>query len=424
MAAGTMGDVAPYTGLATRLHENGHDVAFATLDKFADLVADTDLAFRSLQIDADGERIDVDPLIGSAGEGKNLEVRPRQAQANLTRAASDFKKLTRIVRGVAEGMAVAVQQGADVVLLSHNLAPLGWQVAEGLGVPSLGAYVVPMHPTRDFPVAAAMSNLGSLGSWGNRATTRAYLGLVDGATGPLTRRAWERLGLPRTSSRRLRLGLEKRRWPVCYGFSPAVVPRPSDWREGLEIVGYWWPTPKRDWQPPEDLVAFLETGPPPVLIGFGSVVRGEAERLSKVARAALRVAGVRGVIQSGWEGLAVTDDEVITVWDVPHEWLMPQTAAAVHHAGAGTTAAAIRAGIPSIPVPSYWDQPFWARRLVGLGVSPGRLRYKDLTADDLAAAIRQAVSEPSYRERASALATQIQTEDGAGRVIDTIERIT
>jgi sterol 3beta-glucosyltransferase len=149
-----------------------------------------------------------------------------------------------------------------------------------------------------------------------------------------------------------------------------------------------------------ELVDFLEAGPPPVFVGFGSHGHGEAERAGETVAAAVRQARVRAVVQTGWAGLTVSGDDVLPIASVPHDWLFPRMAAVVHHAGAGTTGAGLRAGVPVVPVPVVADQPFWAARLAWVGVSLGAVRFKHLSAERLAALIRQAVGEPPYRQRA------------------------
>lgn len=404
VSLGTAGDVVPLAGLAVRIKEAGHDVSVAAEGYLASLVRNLGVAFHPLT---------------THGEADGQEELPSHADV------MGLREILSMVQEQGARLEAVVQHGvdADLVLLSATATPLGWHMAEAMDVESMGVFLQPLHPTRE--LAPMFTSSDSWGSWGNRATGWAMLHTFDIVWSRAAKAMRLRFDLPRASSRRLRRELEERRWPVCYGFSPAVVPRPSDWRDGLEVVGYWWPAVKPDWQPPDELVAFLEAGPPPVLIGFGSSKpKEQGDRLSEVTAAALRRAGLRGVIQSGWAGLSVIDDDVITVGEVPHEWLMPRTTAVVHHAGAGVTAAALRAGIPSIPVPNRSDQPFWTRRLVSLGVSPGRLRLKDLAPGELAEAMTQAVSNPSYRARARALATRIRAEDGAGRVIDTINRFT
>lgn len=150
---------------------------------------------------------------------------------------------------------------------------------------------------------------------------------------------------------------------------------------------------------------------------------GQGDRLGELAVRALRQAGVRGIVQAGWAGLAAPDgddDDTLLVGDVPHALLFPRTAAVVHHAGAGTTAAALRAGVPSVPVPFTADQPFWARRVAALGAGTEPVPAAALTADRLAEAIRRAVEEPSYREHAAVAAARLGSEDGAGAVARSI----
>jgi UDP:flavonoid glycosyltransferase YjiC (YdhE family) len=196
-----------------------------------------------------------------------------------------------------------------------------------------------------------------------------------------------------------------------------VVPRPDDWPADVRVSGYWWPARPADWQPPADLVDFLQAGPAPVFVGFGSMASQPGARLAETVAGAVRRAGVRAVVQAGWAGLTALGDDVLAVGDVPHDWLFPQLAAVVHHAGAGTMAAGLRAGVPAVAVPVLLDQPFWAARLQRLGVAPVPLPQRDLSAGALAAAIRACLDEPGYRGRAAELAGRINAEDGAADVV-------
>jgi UDP:flavonoid glycosyltransferase YjiC (YdhE family) len=157
-----------------------------------------------------------------------------------------------------------------------------------------------------------------------------------------------------------------------------------------------------------------------VFIGFGSMVGGRADLPELVAQAVER-AGVRAVVQQGWAGLAPDDGDIFLVGNIPHEYLFPRMAAVVHHAGAGTTAAGLRAGVPAVPVPFLLDQPFWAARLHELGVAPAPLAHRELTADSLAGAIRTCLDDPEYRDRATDLAVRIRAEDGAAEVLAVVE---
>ena len=191
------------------------------------------------------------------------------------------------------------------------------------------------------------------------------------------------------------------------------MPRPADWPAHLQVTGYWWPSEPDNWSPPAQLVDFLQAGPPPVFVGLGSTATARGPELSNVIGSALRATGTRAVVQSGWAGLHLTGDDILMVDELPHSWLFPRVAAVVHHCGAGTTAATLRAGVPSIPVTGIMDQPFWAKRLRLLGAAPAALPRANVTASELATALREVCGDPSYRASAQQLSALLADEDGA-----------
>ena len=182
------------------------------------------------------------------------------------------------------------------------------------------------------------------------------------------------------------------------------------------MAGYWWPAPEPEWSPSAELEDFLSAGPPPVFVGFGSSAALEAGFVLE----AIRRAGVRAVLQGAGDLL---DDDAIGIGAVPHEWLFPRMAAVAHHAGSGTTAAGLRAGVPTVCVPVYTDQPLWAARVAALGAGPRPVPYKGLTVERLAYAMREAVSTPSYAARAKILAARIGNEDGTAAVLHTLRNL-
>ncbi|MEU3494262.1 glycosyltransferase [Kitasatospora cineracea] len=394
--AGSHGDVAPYTGLGARLRGEGHEVALAAPETFRELVTGSGLDFRPLPVDPRGT-----PTGARDGGGSGL----------LARAAAFIERL-------GDGLAEAAAPGADLLLLSTTTAPLGWHLAEAMDVPSLGVYLQPVLPTGEFPPVVGGNR--SLGRRGNRAAGALGQRVVDRLHAGAARRLRARLGLPALSQGARRRAVERADWPVLHGFSTALVPRPGDWREGLRVVGNWWPHVPADHRLPAEVEDFLRSGPPPVLLGFGSMAAGQGERLGALAVDALRQAGVRGVLQAGWAGIAEEADGVLSVGELPHALLLPRVAAVVHHAGAGTAAAALRAGIPSVPVPVLADQPFWAARLARIGAATPPIRFADLTAAGLARAVRAAVGDPSLRAGAEAAARTMSEEDGAARVAQAV----
>ncbi|MFF4382866.1 glycosyltransferase [Kitasatospora sp. NPDC001547] len=402
--AGSRGDVAPFTGLGTRLRAAGHQVAVATHDTFAESVRAAGLEYRPLPVDPRAE-------LASAQGRRLLRAGGRpDAVLQLLRLGRKF------MPALGDGIADATALGTDLLLTTSTTSALGQVVAEVAGIPTIGLYLQPLAPTREF--APVVAGARSLGRPGNLLAGHAVQAMTDQLFVPAVRGLRRRLGLPPIGIARAR-----RNHPVLHGFSPLVVPRPADWHPRLDVAGYWWPADRPDWQPPARLLDFLAAGPPPVFVGFGSLVVPDAERLTATVLAAARTARVRLLLQSGWSELTAEDsDSVLTIGDTPHDWLFPRTAAVVHHAGAGTTAAALRSGTPTVPVPAQLDAPFWAARLARLGVSPGPVPLRALTADRLATALRLTLDDARYRTRAQAVAAALAGEDGAEKVLTAVQR--
>ena len=211
---------------------------------------------------------------------------------------------------------------------------------------------------------------------------------------------------------------------ILYGYSPQVLPPPGDWGPFVHVTGYWFLDPPAGWEPPIDLVKFLQSGPPPVYVGFGSMVNSKPEQTTGLVLQALARAGQRGVLSAGWGGLKKSElpETVFMVDSLPFGWLFPQMAALVHHGGAGTTSMGLRAGVPAIVTPFMGDQPFWGRRVYELGVGPQPIPRRHLTADRLAGSIRAAVSDMSMQEKAARLGERIRAENGVARAVAVIEQ--
>ena len=397
VAPGTRGDVAPMAGLGSSLQSLGYEVAIAANPAYAALVVESGCEFKPLPGD-------LTELITQPAPG---------AKASSGSVLTFWRKLTDYMDNAATGALAAAEAGADVIL-ANSVAPYAYDIAEAMGIPALGAHLQPTEPSAAYP-PVIMNSARSLGAWGNKIIGQRA------AAGPApydapSARLRKELGLGKQSRAAGERRRRKANATILHGISPSVLPRPADWHPGLVMAGYWWPAMKPDWQPPTDLLDFLADGTPPVFVGFGSSAQIDPAFILE----ATRRAGVRAVVQ-GVEG--ALGDDAIAVGSIPHEWLFPRMAAVVHHAGAGTTAAGFRAGVPAVGIPVYTDQPLWASRIASLGAGPRPIPYKMLTPERLGDAITEAVSTPSYAKRAAEVSAAIATEDGTGPVVEALRNL-
>jgi UDP:flavonoid glycosyltransferase YjiC (YdhE family) len=389
---GTRGDVQPYVALGVGFREAGHDVTIATVNEFASFISGHGLTHGTIR----GSFLD--------------SLKPDAPKVSLRETARAAKR--DAPDALCDEWEAA--QGTDAVI--YNPAAWGgYHIAEKLGVPGFAAFPTPLYaPTSEYPSPFLPFNeLGPL----NKASHRLYMKL-----GPAMFRkaikAWriDVLGLPPAKSEWQRAGEPVTR---LFGYSPAIVPPSKDWDSSVVVTGYWFLEDANAWEPPADLVDFLEDGPPPVYIGFGSMVaHGKSAEMGGIVRDALRRSGQRGILTTGWGGLSAdtSSDDVYVIDAVPHDWLFPRVAAVVHHGGAGTTGAGLAAGKPTIICPFITDQRFWGQRVEQLGVGPAAIPQKKLTAAKLARAI-EATTDSDMIKQADTLGTTIRAEDGVGTAV-------
>jgi UDP:flavonoid glycosyltransferase YjiC (YdhE family) len=412
VTVGSLGDVQPYIALGSGLLGAGHRVRLATHAHY--------------EASARSHGLDFFPLPGDS--------RAILASDAGRRWQDTGRNVFRFVRGflhVAEPLMTQVLaqcwlacRDAELIIASVLGFLPSYQVAEKLGVPLVPAFYVPLSPTRAFPTVM-LARDPALGGTFNRWTHLVAGQLLWEPLRPaLNRLRREVLDLAPLASRRVTREFFAERWQILYGYSPAVLPKPADWGDRIHVTGYWFLDRPSAWQPPPGLVEFLGAGPPPVYVGFGSMQPPNAAAKTALVVRALAAAKKRGVLLTGRGGLRSDElpDGVFGVESVPHDWLFPRVEAAVHHGGAGTTAAALRAGIPSVVVPFFADQPFWGWQLARLGVAPRPIPHRRLTAQRLADAIRAATSERDVKQRAAALGASIRADDGVARAVEAIRR--
>ncbi len=403
LTTGSRGDTQPYVALGQALQKAapGVRVRVAAFETYADFVRAAGLEFYPI-------RGDVAQVAASAAGLKAM------AADNPLKFLLSFNTLKNFTFGLQPEFYQACE-GADAVVY-HPGAAIGYFAAEQLGVPSILATPFPMTPTREYPslIFYTAPRLGRAFNWfthrfleqtmwfASRAPVRQFWQDKFGCAPPNFGNPFSRQTTPDR--------------PTLISCSPHVFPRPADWPEGVHSRGYWFLDDEASWNPPADLLAFLEQGPAPVYVGFGSVGDpASAERTTRLVMAALPRAGQRGVLATGWSGMSRVDkvpDSIFILKQAPHAWLFPRMAAVVHHGGAGTTAAGLRAGVPSVVIPSGNDQPAWARRVYELGVGVSPIPRRVLTAEKLADGILSAL-KPETVEAARELGARIAAERGS-----------
>lgn len=194
-----------------------------------------------------------------------------------------------------------------------------------------------------------------------------------------------------------------------------MIQKPNDWGRYIDVSGFYFLNLASSFTPNPDLAAFLRDGPPPVYIGFGSIVVDDPNAMTEMIFEAVRLSGVRALVSKGWGGLGADDlgkpDGVFMLGNVPHDWLFEHVSCVVHHGGAGTTAAGIKAGKPTLVVPFFGDQPFWGAMIARAKAGPDPIPYKQLTAEKLAEAIKFCV-KPETLEQAKVMGQKIREEQG------------
>jgi len=406
---GSRGDVQPYVALGCRLQEAGHTVSIATYSFYREFIESYELAIR--------------PFHGDPQELMSSELAREwvSSQQNPVRFIRAFIAITKTQ---LEPLFTSASICEDTELIIYSdLGVVGHHVAEYLGIPSVRTHLQPFGLTREFPAVGSPPWL-HLGGAYNR-ISHIVTDQVMWQPFRSTVNEWrrEQLSLPPTPFFGPYRQQKRKQQLVLSAFSPRVVPRPSDWAPWHKITGYWFLPPPPGWTPSPKLLDFLESGPPPVYIGFGSMFDEDPQALAEMVLSAVNRIGLRVVLSSGWGGLSADHlpDNVYMISSVPHEWLFPKMAAVMHHGGAGTTSAGLRAGVPNVVIPYFADQHFWGNRVYDLGVGPKPVARRHLTEDKITAVLQQATQDVEMKGRAKEVGRQIRAEDGPGVAISHIE---
>lgn len=397
LAFGTRGDVQTMTAFGLGLKSEGHEVRLAAQADFEDFVISSGLKCAPISFD--------------------LRLPNKEKGKVKTGRLSPFRlyRLARHYAREALDEIWAASQDAQALAFSDWGRVPGIHIVEKLDIPAVMGLGHPMQMRFLYPETHVFGK-----PWGWRVSRlRKQLLWHLGMKRILNDWRQKTLGLPRATFWQSENQIKARKIPLYYAHSPSVFPKPADWPPELHVTGYWFLDRATDWRPPEDLVQFLEEGPPPICVGFSSMSNRDVAGLTDIVLQALEATQQRGVLLSGWSEFgksAAANRDIYILEAAPHDWLFPRCAAAVHHGGPGTLAAAIRAGIPSIVIPFALDQPFWGWRVSELGVGTS-ISPKRLTAEKLASAIDQVVHDEVIQQRTAALGEKIRAEDGVGQAV-------
>lgn len=411
IAPGSRGDVQPYIALGIGLQNAGHTIRLVSHSNFESLVTAYGLEFWPFDNDV--------KVAVESGEMQTLTEKGNFLLL-LAKMAKEAKR--EAIRFAEGGLRAA--QGMDMVLAGIGGLYIGIAVAEKLNIPLVQAFVMPFTPTKDLPGVLTPKVPPFLNHFSHQLTRQM---MWQGFRSADTVARKEILDLPAAPLLGPYSSRSTQDMPILYGFSPSVISGPSDWNSNTYITGYWFVDETEYWEPPAALVDFLNAGAPPLYIGFGSMSHRDPEETTEVIIQALSMTNQRAVLLSGWGGLQTTklSDAIFLIDSIPHSWLFPRVKAVVHHGGASTTAAGLKAGVPSIVIPFFGDQPFWGQRVAALGVGPKPIPRIKLSAETLATAIQEAVTNSEMRQRATQLGKQIQSEKGiesAVKIITQLER--
>lgn len=414
VAHGTRGDVQPFLALGHELEKRGHAVHLGVPPNLLDFAKRSGLSCSALAGDSQA--------IMESEQGRRW-----LSSGNV---GAFFKEMAGIYKEIGRDLAhrtIEACEGADVVV--GNIMSDDWTraVAEKRGIPHVLAYTFPLLPTREYPnfmVSTGYVPFAALRgfthtlfhreAWKSRAEAVGYLRGVLG------------LGPQSTTTSML---AAKEKVTALNLWSPTLLPRPADWHEGAHVTGHLrLPSELRarlgEGEPPAALVDWLRAGEAPVYLGFGSMPIMDPKAALERAVLVGRQLGVRVLIGAGWSAMKELSEGLppgaFLVNQVNHEWLFPQCAAAVHHGGAGTTAAALEAGLPSMVCSVFADQPFWGARVEAAGVGV-HVPYAKLEEDKLRKGIA-ALLEPARREKARALGATLSREQGNAVAVEHFER--
>lgn len=400
---GSRGDVQPFLPLSLGLMARGHKVILAAPSRFKKLVEEHGVTFYPL-----------------AGDPEDLSRRLNDAGYNFIRQVKEL--MSHAVEIGAEMLSQTDEACRDADLIIHTFAHTvgAHTLAREKNIPDIHIQTFPMFtPTGDYP-NITMPNLRN--RFLNRLTHTLSMQITMLTSTWGSDQVRRRAGL---SQRKLYQPFKdsslRLRTPILCAWSPSLLPPSSEWDERVHVTGYYFFPQNDSYSPPPELDMFLKSGNPPVCVSFGSMVNKNAEKIDFIIRKSLKQTNNRGVILSGWGSMKrESTNNLLYLESVPHDWLLPKCKMIIHHGGAGTTSAGLRAEIPQVIVPFMADQPFWGSRVHAVGVGPKPLLVRKISMEKMVSAMVEAESK-FILERAQITGQIIRSEDGVMNAVVLIE---
>ncbi|KAL1539616.1 sterol 3beta-glucosyltransferase [Salvia divinorum] len=407
LIVGTRGDVQPFVAIGKRLQDYGHRVRLATHSNFKEFVLSSGLEFYPLG---------GDPKVLAGYMVKNKGFLP-SGPSEIPVQRNQMKEIIFSLLPACKepDLDSGIPFKADAIIA--NPPAYGHiHVAEALKIPIHIFFTMPWTPTSEFPhpLSRVKQTAGYRLSY-QIVDSLIWLGIRDMINDVRKRKLKLRPVTYLSGSQGSESDI-----PHGYIWSPHLVPKPKDWGPKIDVVGFCFLDLATNYEPPESLLNWLKAGPKPIYIGFGSLPVQEPEKMTKIIVEALEKTQQRGIINKGWGGLgdlAEGKDFVYLLDNVPHDWLFLQCSAVVHHGGAGTTAAGLKAACPTTIIPFFGDQPFWGERVHARGVGPPPIPVDEFSLKKLVDAINFML-DPKVKEQAIELAKSMQNEDGVSGAVN------
>lgn len=395
---GSRGDVQPYVSLGIELKQLEHEVYISAPATYRELVEEAELYYLAMNSVNPQDMMKIPDVQDAFQSGRMIK-----AMALL------MKKSKPIIREFLQEM-YQNTQGMNAVITTMVLYG-AFDGAEKQKIPCIYTLLVPAIPTGEFPTVLAPHIPRFLYQFSHRFLEKVFWLCFKGQCNWLRKNEWN---LPKLSSSPTEI-LRKSNVPILLGYSKEVVPVPKDWSENVAVTGYWQRKSNNDFVPSSELLSFLEAADkPPVYIGFGSMPIDDVDKVVSMVDEALTLSNERAIVYLSYNknGHYADTERIFYTDSVPHEWLFPRVRATVIHGGAGTCAASLRAGRPTIVIPFMGDQTFWGERVHQIGTGPKPVLFKDLNAAKLAGLIQEAVTSVSIIENSRRTGEVLRSENG------------